>query len=128
MLALLLPFVLLSCSERKGNAYNPALLALERALDKTPESTAAEVLRTDTLAMGEADKALYHFLLIKARALAPDAMPGPRDEPVLPLSMRETMPSSEPTTATAKLKSSPEATGGCSRPSKSAKRTSTVSR
>lgn len=85
VLALLLPFVLLSCSERKGNAYNPALLALERALDKTPESTAAEVLRTDTLAMDEADKALYNFLLIKARALAPDAMPGPRDEPVLPL-------------------------------------------
>lgn len=84
LLALVLPAGLLSCSDREATPYSPALLALERALDQDPETAAAEVERTDTLTMDEADKALRRFLQIKARALAPGTLPAQRTEPEPP--------------------------------------------
>lgn len=77
---------LFSCGRRDNSVYNPSLLSLENSLEIMPEKTLREILDIDTASFKEADKALYYFLLFKAKVLSSDSIQIPIDKSNLSLS------------------------------------------
>ena len=77
---------LFSCERRDNSVYNPSLLLLENSLEIMPEKTLREILDIDTASFREADKALYYFLLFKAKVLSSDSIQIPIDKSNLSLS------------------------------------------
>lgn len=76
---------LFSCGRRDNSVYNPSLLSLENSLEIMPEKTLREILDIDTASFKEADKALYYFLLFKAKVLSSDSIQIPIDKSNLSL-------------------------------------------
>lgn len=64
---------LFSCDRQNNSIYSPSLLMLEDSLEEMPEKFLRQILEMDTTSLRESDRALYYFLLAKAKLLVPSA-------------------------------------------------------
>ena len=72
-IAIILIMCLFSCDRQNNSIYSPSLLMLEDSLEVMPEKFLRQILEMDTTSLRESDRALYYFLLAKAKLLVPSA-------------------------------------------------------
>ena len=69
----MIAFWLSSCSRGGDHLYAPSLMALEDSADVLSERSLKVILDMDTSGFAEADRAFYHYLRVRARAVVSGA-------------------------------------------------------